>query len=255
MLTLTPAMRAQWRRDGYIIFPGAVPRERVDAAMRAINHSLGRGIDPEQLARFTSQSFCPELQDRPELVELVAGAPVWPLIASFFPPDMVSAPERAQIALRFPAPADATVHPPRPHVDGYPSPHNGVPAGTIGSFTALVGVLLSDLPEGDSGNFTVWPGTHQLFADYFKDHSPEQVYRDANTGVLKGGVPPIPLPEPVQITGKAGDVVLAHYQLAHSAAGNYAPHTRYALFFRLRHRDHDLHRWEAMKNPWTAWAE
>ncbi len=253
MNTLTPEMRAQWRRDGYIIFPGAIAREGVDAAMHAINHSLGQGIDPAQLTKFNSQSFCPELQDRPELVDLVAGAPVWPLLASFFEPETVPAPSRAQVALRFPAKPGAEVRPPRPHVDGYPSQHNGVAPGTISSFTALVGVLLSDLPLGDSGNFTVWPGTHLSFAEYFKDRSAEQIYEEANTGVMRGGVPPIQLPEPKQITGKAGDVVLVHYQVAHSATGNYSPNVRYALFFRLRHRDHELHRWDAMKNPWTAW--
>ena len=32
---------------------------------------------------------------------------------------------------------------------------------------------------------------------------------------------------------------LVHYELAHSAAMNVSPHTRYAIFFRLTHVDHD----------------
>jgi hypothetical protein len=64
-----------------------------------------------------------------------------------------------QIALRFPSLQDPPKEP-RPHIDGMYSPTNGVKKGTINSFTGLVGVLLSDLPDENRGNFTVWTGTH-----------------------------------------------------------------------------------------------
>ena len=78
----------------------------------------------------------------------------------------------------------------------------------------------------------------------FQEHGPES---------LLEGMPPVELPEPHQIIGKPGDVILAHYQIAHTAAPNVSPHTRYAIFFRLRHIDHPDYRPEAMTDIWLEW--
>lgn len=40
-------------------------------------------------------------------------------------------------------------------------------SGKISTFTALLGVQLSDLTQEDGGNFIVWPGSHRLYEDYF----------------------------------------------------------------------------------------
>src|SRR5205085_11018524 len=138
-----------------------------------------------------------------------------------------------QIALRFPGLADPPP-PPKPHLDGMHSPNNGVPEGTIQNFTMLVGVLLSDLTGPYAGNFTVWPGTHHQYEQYFRDQTPQS---------LLNGMPPIDMPEPCQISGRAGDVALVHYELAHSAAPNVSPYVRYAVFFRLTHVDHAERQW------------
>ncbi len=72
------------------------------------------------------------------------------------------------------------------------SPTNGVKEGTIGNFTALVGVFLSDLPEPFAGNFTVWPGSHRLYETYFREQGPQALLK---------GMPKVDLPEPEQFTG------------------------------------------------------
>ena len=46
-------------------------------------------------------------------------------------------------------------------------------------------------------------------------------------------MPEVTLPDPVPVTGRAGDAVLCHYQLAHTAGPNTSPHIRYAVYFRL----------------------
>jgi hypothetical protein len=56
------------------------------------------------------------------------------------------------------------------------------------------------------------------------------------------------------VTARAGDAVLAHYQLGHGIAGNASPHIRYAVFFRLWHVDHDSVRMECMTDIWREWA-
>jgi hypothetical protein len=47
------------------------------------------------------------------------------------------------------------------------------------------------------------------------------------------------LPDPLQLEVRAGDLVLAHYQLGHTGAPNLSAHVRYAFFFRLYHEHHD----------------
>ncbi len=137
-------------------------------------------------------------------------------------------------------------HRPGAHIDGLPSPTNGVPAGTLGSFTALLGVFLSDVPGPDSGNFTVWPGSHRVIERHLRDVGTESLLKG-------GGMPDVPLGEPLQMTGQAGDIVLCHYQLAHGIAPNVSPNIRYAIFFRLTHKDHTAHKQEALTQIWTAW--
>jgi hypothetical protein len=148
-----------------------------------------------------------------------------------------------QLAIRFPKVGD----PPDRigcHLDGMYSKLNGVKQGTISNFTMLAVVLLSDLTGPWQGNFTVWPGTHRKFEAWFREHGPES---------LLDGMPPIDYPEPRQLIGQAGDVVLTHYQVAHAAAPNVSPHVRYAAIFRIHHVDHGSHRPEAMTDLWLEW--
>src|SRR6185295_19555008 len=106
-----------------------------------------------------------------------------------------------QIALAFPQAGPAA--PPYPHLDGLHTPTNGVPAGEVRSFTLLVGIVLSDVAASGAGNLTVWPGSHRLYEAHFREHGPRS---------LLEGMPPVALPPPVEVTARAGDVVLCHYQ-------------------------------------------
>jgi hypothetical protein len=239
---LTLEQKRTFAAQGYLPLPGIVPREKVEAALRAINHSLGfRGLPPEKLTEYSARSYCPELQGDPVITDLLHATPLWSVAESLIGPGKIRPVRSGQIALRFPRPDPRM---PPPHLDGMYTPTNGVPQGTIANFTALVGVFLSDLPGPNAGNFTVWPGTHLLYEQYFRRHGPQSLLQ---------GMPPVELPEPVQITGRAGDAVLCHYQLAHTANGNGSPHIRYAVFFRLSHVDHERHHWDCMTDIWLEW--
>jgi hypothetical protein len=230
--------------DGFVKLPGAVPPRLVDAARLAINASLGeKGIDPALLVKFRAQSYCPELQGTPAITDLATASDVWGLAESAIGPGMISPVTSGQIALRFPS--QEPLHAPHPHIDGMHTPTNGVPAGTIHNFTALIGVILSDIPHADMGNLTVWPGTHRQYEQYFRDRGPQ---------ALLDGMPTVPLAEPVQLTGRQGDAVLCHYQLGHGIAGNSSPFIRYAIYFRLKHVNHDAIHWESMTDIWREWA-
>jgi len=106
----------------------------------------------------------------------------------------------------------------------------------------LAMVALSDVSADWNGNFSVWPGTHHEYERYFREHGVSRMLE---------GTPTLErLPEPVQTRVRAGDVILAHYQLGHGAAPNLGSHVRYAIFFRLYHRDHDADAMDVLANIW-----
>src|SRR5207302_1479359 len=47
--------------NGYVHLPGVVPRVMVDAALRAINHSVGEGMNADEMVRMRAQTYCREL--------------------------------------------------------------------------------------------------------------------------------------------------------------------------------------------------
>ncbi|MDQ3327294.1 MAG: phytanoyl-CoA dioxygenase family protein [Chloroflexota bacterium] len=243
-MNLTTEQKQHLYEDGYVKLPAIVPRDRVDAALQAINASLGaNGIDPAKLTTLRAQTYTPELRDSAPITDLLNMTPIHSAAESAIGSGQVKPTTGGQIALRFPV--DGAPTEPRPHIDGMYSPANGVKEGTISNFTALVGVLLSDLPGPYGGNFTVWPGSHRRFEEYFRTHGAQ---------ALLEGMPKVELPEPLQVTGQVGDAFLVHYQLAHGIAGNSSPHIRYAIFFRLHHVDHEQVHWKCMTDIWREWS-
>jgi hypothetical protein len=242
-LELTTQQKQELHQSGFVKLPGAVPQELVGNALRAINASLGdQGMDPALLTQFRSRSYCPEVQGSTAITDLINESSVWQYVESAIGAGKVRPVRGGQIALRFPS-----MDPPRepgPHIDGMYSPTNGVQKGTIANFTALIGIVLSDIPHDYMGNLAVWPGTHRIYEHYFREHGSE---------ALLEGMPKVDLPKPVQITGKPGDAVLCHYQLAHGIAGNASPFIRYAIYFRLKHEGHDTIHWECMTDIWREW--
>ncbi|MEV4517158.1 phytanoyl-CoA dioxygenase family protein [Dactylosporangium sp. NPDC049525] len=115
------------------------------------------------------------------------------------------------------------------HIDGLV----GVaPGGVPDSFSLLVGVMLTDQRREGMGNLYVWPGTHLTHQEYFRAQGPDAITACDST-------PPIRLGRAEQVTGTPGDVLLAHYLLAHNIGGNTSEITRRMVYLRLRHRDHD----------------
>lgn len=242
-MELTNTQKQDLYEAGLVRLPGIVPQPLVEGALQAINASLGeRGLDPASLPLFRARSYCPELTATAPITDLYNRSPLAGLAESLIGPGNIRPITSGQIALRFPA-----IAPPKrltPHIDGMSSPNNGVPAGTIASFTALVGVFLSDIPHPDMGNFTVFPGSHHVLERYFQENGPQS---------LLDGFPPVDIGPGQQITARPGDAVICHYQLAHSIAGNASPFIRYGIFFRLSHTGHEGTRWECLTDIWREW--
>ncbi|MCC7262727.1 MAG: phytanoyl-CoA dioxygenase family protein [Candidatus Latescibacteria bacterium] len=240
-MQLSYAQKLEIYRRGFVQLPGVVPQVMVDAALRAINHSFGEGMDPALLNQFRSQSYCPELRQHEVITNLFNQTPASDLAASAV--GRLRPVGGGQIAVRFPSLQDPPEEP-RGHLDGMYSPHNGVPKGEIHNFTMLLGVMLSEVKAPFSGNLTVWPGSHHTYEQYFRAHGPE---------ALLAGMPPVDLAPPVQVLAQPGDVVLVHYQVKHGAAPNVSPHPRYAIYFRLSHVDHEARKREVMQDIWLEW--
>ncbi|MDA1190411.1 MAG: hypothetical protein O3A46_01865 [Candidatus Poribacteria bacterium] len=246
-MELTVKQKKQFHDDGYVVIPGAIPQIMVDAAMQVINHSLGtEGMNKEDLPTLRSQSYCKEARSHSAITDLFNVSPVRSLLESMLGEGNVNHAGGGQIGLRFPGPVYADAREPRGHLDGLGSGLNGMEKGVYSrGFTGLAVCYLNDVPKPYSGNFTVWPKSHRAFQDYFIEHGHE---------VLANGMPQIDLPEPpVMITGKPGDVVIAHHQIVHCAAPNSSPNIRYGVIFRIRHKDCGEVGLDAYKDIWREW--
>jgi hypothetical protein len=245
-MQLNRQQKEQLYEDGYLVIPGVVPRLMVEEARRAINHHLGsEGMPPDDLPKMGATTYCPGLGSQEVITDLFNRSPLFALCESAVGEGNLLTAGSGQIALRFPRPTSDRAEP-RGHIDGRGTGINGIPKGEFRrGFTMLAVILLSDLPEAYSGNFTVWPGTHRLFETMFRERGP---------AALADGIDTIAVPAaPVQITGAAGDAVISHHQIVHSAAPNCSPNIRYAAIFRGRHKDVERNGTEAMTDIWREW--
>jgi hypothetical protein len=244
VMTLSREQKQELHDDGYVVVHALVPDEQIRNARRAINQSFGRGIDPERIAEFESRSFCPELRENSIIHDLLLTNKTLDIVEDLIGPNAVDQNDiHPQMAIRFPSLSDE-VRPPSPHLDGMYTPTNGLEPGDIWSHTLLVGIFLTDVVEPNAGNFTAWPGSHHRYEKYFRDHGPES---------LLNGMPTIDIGEPRQVMARAGDVLLAHYELGHTNGPHVGVDPRYAVFFRVSHPQHGQQKWDAMTNIWLEW--
>ena len=150
MALLSGPQRESLRDRGYVVLPAAVPRARYEAALRAINASLGRGLRSEDVPRFRARSFCPELQKADVILDLFRESDASRTASSLVGAEGLERVTTGQIALSFPADGPVKAHP-HPHLDGLYTPDNGVPEGSVLSFTMLAGIVLSDVTAPDAG--------------------------------------------------------------------------------------------------------
>ena len=108
-----------------------------------------------------------------------------------------------------------------------------------------MGVFLTPIASAFAGNFTVWPGSHEVYERYFRERGPRAMSEPA---------PTLEIGKPVQLICGLGDVVLAHYQLGHTAAVNTLDTNRIAVYFRSWLRGIELDRWHYLTNIWDGWT-
>lgn len=245
-MQLTPSQKTELHDNGFLLLPGAVAPELVNRALQTINYKLGEGISPENLAIYKAQSFFPEMQGEKIITDLFNASSVRPTLQALLGENNVPETTGGQLALRFPREPGTEPKPAGPHIDGIYSPNNGVPKGSLRSFTALVGVFLTDINADYAGNLSVWPGSHRKMEAYFRENGIDALLNEGRTPTLDYG-------EPLQIQAKAGDAIIAHYQLLHGVTMNIAPMPRFATFFRVTHPLHRENRMKCLTNLWLEW--
>ncbi|MGK4578807.1 phytanoyl-CoA dioxygenase family protein [Kitasatospora sp. HPMI-4] len=225
---------AEFAERGFLVLPKVVPRELVDSASRVIDELLeGEPPGPEVRG---SHFYFRETVGTPALAALLTDSPAFGIAESLTGPGTLEVPWQVQVSLNIPPfPHRPGMH----HLDGFPPEPDGRP----GTFTMLAGVLMSDQLHDDGGNLWVWPGTHLTHAEYFREHGPDAF-------LAAGGYPPIRLPEPEQVHGRAGDLLLAHFLLGHNVGGNTSETTRRAVYFRVKRTGHDPRWRDFLQDPW-----
>lgn len=225
---------AEFAERGFLVLPQVVPPEVVSAAWRAIDEIIRR--DPPGPQVRGPYNYILDARRTEPVTALLSDSTAFDLAESLTGPGTLEPPWQMQLTLNIPPfPHRPGMH----HLDGAP----GEPDGRPGTFTMLVGILMSDQRARDAGNLWVWPGTHLTHAEYFSRHGPDAF-------LAAGGYPPIPLPEPEQVTGRAGDLVLAHYLLGHNIGGNTSRAVRRAVYFRLKRTGHDPRWRQFLTDPW-----
>jgi len=239
VLVLSRGQVEEFAERGFLVLRGVVPREVVAAAAETIDRLTEREPPGDDVRG--PFNYFPEAARAPELAALLMRSRAFGLAEALTGAGTLVAPWQAQVALNIPPfPHRPGMH----HIDGFPPGPDGRP----GTFTMLAGVLMSGQRGPDAGNLWVWPGTHLTHAAYFREHGPDAFF-------ASGGYPPIRLPEPEQVTGEPGDLLLAHYLLGHNIGGNTSPAVRRAVYYRIKRAGHDGRWREFLTDPWLDYDE
>ena len=96
-----------------------------------------------------------------------------------------------------------------------------------------------------------WPWAEPALSDL--DTIADYIAKNGTDSLRDGLGRKIEMPEGVQITGKAGDAVICHYQLAHDKEQNLSHQIRYAAYWRLWHKDAERCQPEGLTDIWREW--
>jgi hypothetical protein len=235
---LSDAQVNEFAERGYIVVPHVVPGDLLDKAGRRVDAVTA--AEPPAAGKRGSHFYFLETKDEPTLIAPLTSSPAFGMAEELAGRGTLEVPWQVQVALNIPP---YSHRPGAPHIDAA----NADPAeGPVrGTFTMLAGILMTDQPTENSGNLWVWPGTHLTHAAYFRQHGPQMFC----------AYPPVDLPAPEQVTGHAGDLMLAHYLLGHNIGGNYeSEQTRRALYFRISSAGHASRREQFLQDTWLEYG-
>jgi hypothetical protein len=211
---------ADLRRDGYTVVRGAIGERLLGAAQAAAEQLNARF--PDGWERSKNESWREIRYCRDPSLMAIAREVLDPLAAEIVesPPPV----DFVQLAATFPGFATKGGVGRNFHIDGGQQE-------ALDVFNILQGVALTDVDRDTAGSLHVLPGSHEMFAELFKEQP-----RDApvHWGEVKlSGQKKFLSPRMVVPHLKAGDIVVAHSFLAHGTSAN-TTDARRDMFFQRR---------------------
>ncbi len=232
---LSDGRLVEFARDGYLVIPSVVSEPLLAAADAEIDALLAREPPPVE-TRGKHFWFLPPTQ-LPAADAALRDSGAFAIAEELVAPDSLALIlDHIQVALNIP-PYDH--RPGGPHIDGHVRQHPDQVAPN--SFTLLAGIFLSDETAIDRGSVWVWPGSHLVHQQLFRDRGTD-VLMQTGGHITMLSDPPL-LPRPVPVLGHRGDLLVAHFLLGHNTGGNLSPSTRRMLYYRLGCPDH-AGRWD-----------
>jgi hypothetical protein len=234
---LTDEQADEFARRGFLLIPQVIAGDLVSEANARVDGLLA--ADPPADDTRGNHFYFLDAAGEPALLAPLTGTPAFGLAGELAGAGTLEEPGQVQVALNIPP---FEHRPGIPHIDAANDQPDGEPTGH--TFTLLAGALLTDQLTEDAGNLWVWPGTHLVHAAYFREHGPQMFC----------AYPPVDLPGPEQVTGRAGDLLLMHYLLGHNIGGNFASsRVRRALYFRVSARGHAARRSASLQDLWLEY--
>ena len=225
MAQLTGLQREQWSVDGYITLEGALSPEEVEFFSDEVDrirmlpgYEPGGGEVPRGHYAWVDHAN-PEpdsFMDRRDLlpyhqafIDLIDRPNVFDLIVDIMGPDLQFSMSQAIVR------GGKDGFPGYTHTDGGPGQRRVRVTETSAPIAVKVMYLLTDVDGPDSGNFTVFPGSHM------------------RSFPIDGGerTPHPHRPGSVQLTGKAGDAYIFSHSLWHGPAPNNTDNGRKTILY------------------------
>ena len=225
MRKLSSAQRRRWSSDGYLQIEGALDPDQVAFFSDQIDRVRRRpGWEPRSgklpLGHYGWVDQCPDqdpeaFMDRRDLLEydqrfidLIDHGPVFDLVVDIMGPNILFSMSQAIVR------ASTGQFPGYIHTDGGEGQREVRVTETSRPIAVKALYLLTDVEGPDSGNFTVFPGSHMRPFEF--DRSPPVNPHTPGT---------------VQLTGKAGDCVIFSHALWHGPAPNHSGRARKTLLY------------------------
>ncbi|WP_203861455.1 phytanoyl-CoA dioxygenase family protein [Plantactinospora mayteni] len=240
---MTQQEMAEFVREGAIIRRNFVPSDLVNRARSLIDDWYRRELQPDLIESYTQRTFAPGLGTHPDVLALFHRSGVADLVESLVPDTQPVS--TTQIQIRVPdAVTGVTQSAKAMHVDGVSCPH--LDPAELRTFTLLVGIVLSEVNERDSGALRYVPGGHLRMAEWFST--------EWSVGMTDQVPPHIDGEEGTPLLGQPGDVLLMHHLVPHAVGQNSSTAPRVMAYFRVAHTRHAHQRLQALRDPWLEYA-
>lgn len=235
--------KAFFKENGYLICRDVLTSEQIKAARDALWEGIEADRDdPATWVGAGPRVPCPA--SHPAIRATVTESPVFAMMEEMVGPGRLNR-GGAGPHLVFPSGDDQWSKPGGGHLDGYYTPTNGVPEGTVGYMTINATIYVEDI-DARGGCFTFWPGSHRKAYDYFRTHSQLSIQGGSSRDKIDIG-------EGQEFTGKAGDVCFWHGLMFHSGSKNVNRNIRMALIGRFSRQDANDIRFETPDDMWEYW--